>query len=119
MEFFSTKLFINIVIAILIILFCKIISSKVAYIIIKMFHFKVKDKNKIKKNAFYKSISSFEEKIKEPTTQELENNINRLMKSNIQFKRATKLVKISRWKCTAEQAQKGNAVAYNIAKNWS
>ncbi len=59
MEFFSTKLFINIVIAILIILFCKIISSKVAYIIIKMFHFKVKDKNKIKKNAFYKPISSF------------------------------------------------------------
>lgn len=59
MDFFSTKLFINIVIAVLIILFCKIISSKVAYIIIKMFHFKVKDKNKIKKNAFYKPISSF------------------------------------------------------------
>ena len=59
MDFFSTKLFINIGITVLIILFCKIISSKVAYIIIKMFHFKVKDKNKIKKNAFYKPISSF------------------------------------------------------------
>lgn len=59
MEFFSTKLFMNIVIAILIILFCKIISPKIAYILIKMFHLKEKDKNKIKQNAFYKPIKSF------------------------------------------------------------
>lgn len=41
------------------ILFCKIISSLIAYILIKMFHFKEKDKNKIKKNAFYKPIKIF------------------------------------------------------------
>lgn len=46
-------------IALAITLFCKIISSILAYIFIKMFHFKEKDKNKIKKNAFYNPIKSF------------------------------------------------------------
>lgn len=59
MSFFKTNLFTNIVIALLIILFCTIISSAVAYILIKMFHFKIKDKNKIKNHAFYKPIKSF------------------------------------------------------------
>lgn len=59
MDFFTTKLFINIVIAVFIILFCKIISSKLAYIFIKMFHFKEKNRDKIKNNAFYKPIKTF------------------------------------------------------------
>lgn len=59
MDFFNTTLFINIAIAVLIISFCKIISPGLAYILIKMFHFKEKDKNKIKKNAFYKPIKAF------------------------------------------------------------
>ena len=59
MEFFNTQLFVNIVIAISVVLFCKIISPKIAYILIKMFHLKEKAKNKIKKNAFYKPIKTF------------------------------------------------------------
>lgn len=59
MYFFTTQLFFNIIIAILIILFFKIISSKIAYILIKMFNLKEKDKNKIKNNAFYKPIKTF------------------------------------------------------------
>ena len=59
MDFFTTKLFINIVITLFTILFCKIISSKLAYILIKMFHFKEKNKDKIKNNAFYKPIKTF------------------------------------------------------------
>ena len=46
-------------ISLIFILFCKIISSFIAYILIKMFHLKEKDKNKIKKNAFYKPIKIF------------------------------------------------------------
>lgn len=45
--------------SIIIILFFKIISPLVAYIVIRMFHLKEKNKNKIKQNAFYKPIKSF------------------------------------------------------------
>lgn len=37
----------------------QILSSSLAYIIIKMFKFKIKDKNKIKQNGFYKPLKSF------------------------------------------------------------
>ena len=42
-----------------IIVIFKIISSPIAYMIVKMFKFKVKDKNKIKNNGFYKPLKSF------------------------------------------------------------
>ena len=59
MSFISNNLYIKILTVILIIIFFKIISSKIAYILIKMFHLKIKDKNKIKNNAFYKPIKTF------------------------------------------------------------
>lgn len=37
----------------------QILSSSFAYIVIKMFKFKIKDKNKIKQNGFYKPLKSF------------------------------------------------------------
>lgn len=37
----------------------KIISSSLAYIIVKMFKLKVKDKNKIKNNGFYRPLKTF------------------------------------------------------------
>ena len=40
------------------------------------------------------------------------------MKCQIQFRRAAKLAKINRGRYTVKQAQKANADAYNIAKNW-
>ena len=43
---------------IIIILFAKIIGPLIAYILIKMFHLKEKDKTKIKENAFYKTIKA-------------------------------------------------------------
>lgn len=46
-------------ISLIVILFSKIISSSIAYILIKMFHFKEKDKNKIRQHAFYKPIKIF------------------------------------------------------------
>ena len=56
MNILNTKLVIKIAIALGIILFCKMISSGLAYILIKIFHFKEKNKNRIKNNAFYKPI---------------------------------------------------------------
>ena len=50
---------IDIGIGLAIIVIFKIISSSLAYIIVKMFKFKVKDKNKIKNNGFYKPLKSF------------------------------------------------------------
>ncbi len=49
----------NLAIAIIIAIVFKIFSSIFAYIIIKMFHLKNKDKKKIKKNGFYKPIKIF------------------------------------------------------------
>lgn len=61
MDFFYNNIFLitNILIMLGIILFCKIISPCIAYILIKMFHLKEKNKNKIKENAFYKPIKTF------------------------------------------------------------
>lgn len=59
MNILNTKLIIKIAIALGIILFCKMISSGIAYILIKIFKFKEKDKTKIKSNAFYKPIKTF------------------------------------------------------------
>lgn len=50
---------IDIGIGLAIIVIFKIISSSLAYIIVKMFKFKIKDKNKIKNNGFYKPLKSF------------------------------------------------------------
>lgn len=50
---------IDIGIGLAIIVIFKIISSPIAYMIVKMFKFKVKDKNKIKNNGFYKPLKSF------------------------------------------------------------
>lgn len=50
---------IDIGIGLAIILIFKIISSPIAYMIVKMFKLKVKDKNKIKNNGFYKPLKSF------------------------------------------------------------
>ena len=50
---------VDIGIGLAIILIFKIISSSLAYIIVKMFKFKVKDKNKIKNNGFYKPLKTF------------------------------------------------------------
>lgn len=50
---------VDIGIGLVIIVIFKIISSPIAYMIVKMFKFKVKDKNKIKNNGFYKPLKSF------------------------------------------------------------
>ena len=50
---------IDIVIAIGIIIFFRIFSSSMSYMIIRMFKFKVKNKNKIKENAFYNPLRIF------------------------------------------------------------
>lgn len=50
---------IDIGIGLAIVVIFKIISSPIAYMIVKMFKFKVKDKNKIKNNGFYKPLKSF------------------------------------------------------------
>ena len=50
---------IDIGIGLAIIIIFKIISKPIAYIIIKMFKFKEKDKNKIKKNAFFRPFKGF------------------------------------------------------------
>lgn len=42
-----------------IVLIFQILSSSFAYIVIKMFKFKIKDKNKIKKYGFYKPLKAF------------------------------------------------------------
>ena len=42
-----------------IVLLFQILSSSLAYIVIKMFKFKIKDKNKIKKYGFYKPLKAF------------------------------------------------------------
>ena len=60
MDFLNSNIAIirNILFSLYIIIFSKIISSLIAYIIIKMFNLKEKDKSKIKKNAFYKPIKT-------------------------------------------------------------
>mgnify|MGYP003322267216 CR=1 FL=1 len=50
---------IDLCIGLAIIVIFKILSSSFAYIIIKMFKFKVKDKKKIKENGFYKPLKAF------------------------------------------------------------
>ena len=50
---------VDIGIGLAIIVIFKIISSPIAYMIVKMFKFKIKDKNKIKNNGFYKPLKSF------------------------------------------------------------
>lgn len=58
--FYSNIVWITDVLMVLgIIILCKIIGPLFAYILIKMFNFKEKDKNKIKENAFYKPIKAF------------------------------------------------------------
>ena len=49
----------NIWISIGLIILFKIMSIPFAYIIVKMFNFKVKDKKKIRKNSFYKPLKLF------------------------------------------------------------
>lgn len=55
----SIENIIDIGIGLAIIVIFKILSSSFAYIIIKMFKFKVKDKKKIKENGFYKPLRTF------------------------------------------------------------
>ena len=50
---------IDIGIGLAIIVIFKILSSSFAYIIVKMFKFKIKDKKKIKQNGFYKPLRTF------------------------------------------------------------
>lgn len=50
---------IDIGIGLAIIVIFKILSSSFAYIIVKMFKFKIKDKKKIKENGFYKPLKAF------------------------------------------------------------
>lgn len=61
MVFFNNNIYLltNIILAIVIILISKIIGPFLAYIFIKMFNFKEKNKIKIKNNAFYKPVSAF------------------------------------------------------------
>lgn len=62
LDFFKSLTFENIIdigIGLAIIVFFKIFSSSLAYIIVKMFKFKVKDKKKIKENGFYKPLKTF------------------------------------------------------------
>ena len=56
LSFISLDMLIKIGIALAIILFAKIIGPLLAYIIIKMFNIKEKNKEKIKQSAFYKPI---------------------------------------------------------------
>lgn len=49
----------DVLVAIIIVVIFKIFSSIFAYIIIKMFYLKIKDKKKIKKNGFYKPLKLF------------------------------------------------------------
>lgn len=58
-ESVSAVQLIDVVIAIGIILFFRIFSSSISYIIIKMFKFKEKNKNKIKEGAFYNPLRVF------------------------------------------------------------
>lgn len=55
----SVENIIDIGIGLAIIVIFKIFSSSFAYIIIKMFKFKVKDKKKIKSNGFYRPLKAF------------------------------------------------------------
>lgn len=55
----SLENIIDIGIGLAIIVIFKILSSSFAYIIVKMFKFKVKDKKKIKENGFYKPLRTF------------------------------------------------------------
>lgn len=62
LDFFKSLTFENIIdigIGLAIIVFFKIFSSSLAYIIVKMFKFKIKDKKKIKENGFYKPLKTF------------------------------------------------------------
>ena len=52
----SLENIIDIGIGLAIIVIFKIFSSSFAYIIVKMFKFKIKDKKKIKENGFYKPL---------------------------------------------------------------
>lgn len=54
----SIKL-VDIIIAICILIFFRIFSSSIAYIIIRMFNIKTKNKNKIKASAFYNPLRTF------------------------------------------------------------
>lgn len=56
---FSIQNAIDIGIGLAIIVVFKILSSSFAYIIVKMFKFKIKDKKKIKENGFYKPLKIF------------------------------------------------------------
>lgn len=53
------KKIINILIAIGLIIFFYLVSSTLAYIIVKIFKFKIKDKDKIKNMAFYRPLKLF------------------------------------------------------------
>lgn len=55
----SLENIIDIGIGLAIIVIFKILSSSFAYILVKMFKFKVKDKKKIKENGFYKPLKTF------------------------------------------------------------
>ncbi len=55
----SLENIIDIGIGLAIIVIFKIFSSPFAYIIVKMFKFKIKDKKKIKENGFYKPLKTF------------------------------------------------------------
>lgn len=55
----SLENIIDIGIGLAIIVIFKILSSSFAYILVKMFKFKVKDKKKIKQNGFYKPLKTF------------------------------------------------------------
>lgn len=55
----SLENIIDIGIGVAIIVIFKILSSSFAYIIVKMFKFKVKDRKKIKENGFYKPLRTF------------------------------------------------------------
>lgn len=55
----SLENIIDIIIGLAIIVIFKIFSSIFAYILVKMFKFKVKDKFKIKNNSFYKPLKNF------------------------------------------------------------
>ena len=50
---------IDIGIGLAIILIFKILSSSLSYIVVKMFNLKIKDKNKIKSNGFYRPLKVF------------------------------------------------------------
>lgn len=58
-EFIISKSIIEYLFVLAIILIFKIISPFIAYIFIKMFHFKEKNKQKIKHHAFYKPLKTF------------------------------------------------------------